>query len=263
MTDGESSDPGLEATVEQVRGWIAAARRIVVLTGAGISTDSGIPDFRGPQGVWTKDPEAERTSDIRYYVADPEVRRLAWQGRLHHPAWEAAPNAAHRALVALQEVGKLSLLVTQNVDGLHQRAGSDPRLVVEVHGTIRRVMCLQCAMRWPMSHALDRVRAGDEDPHCEICGGLLKSDTISFGQPLVDADLERAHRAAVAADLLIAVGTTLSVYPIAALPAVAQSAGALVAVVNGSPTEFDRQADAVLQGPIGEIVPALVAPLGA
>ena len=256
-----SAGPAGVATPEQireVRRLVDGARRIVVLTGAGISTDSGIPDFRGPQGLWTKDPKAERTSDIAFYVADPEVRALAWQGRLHHPVWEAAPNAGHRALVGLERRGSLHLLVTQNIDGLHQQAGSDPAGVVEVHGTVHRVVCLQCDSRWPMAHALDRVRAGEVDPSCEVCGGILKSDTISFGQSLVEADLERAFRAAGEADLLLAVGSTLTVYPIAARPELAAAGGAPVVVVNGSPTQYDDRADAVLRGPISEILPALV-----
>jgi NAD-dependent deacetylase len=245
--------------IRRVRGLLDTATRVVVLTGAGISTDSGIPDFRGPQGVWTRDPAAERTSDISHYLADPEVRALAWQGRLHHPVWEASPNAGHRALVALEERGTLHLLITQNIDGLHQQAGSDPAGVVEVHGTVHRVVCLRCEQRWPMAHALDRVRAGEVDPACVECGGILKSDTISFGQSLVEADLERAFRAAGEADLLLAVGSTLTVYPIAAVPEIAAAAGARVVVVNGSPTQYDDRADAVLRGPISEILPALLA----
>ena len=168
-----------------VRGWVDASSRIVALTGAGISTESGIPDFRGPQGVWTKNPKAEKLSNIHQYMADPEVRRLAWQGRLHHPAWAATPGPGHLALVDLERRGKLHALVTQNIDGLHQRAGSSPDLVIEVHGTIHDVVCMDCGWRGPMGPVLDRLRAGDEDPPCIECGGILKSATISFGQALV------------------------------------------------------------------------------
>ena len=156
-----------------------------MLTGAGISTDSGIPDFRGPKGVWTRNPEAEKRATLQHYMSDPQVRRKAWLDRLDHPAWAAEPNAGHRALVHLERRGKLDTLVTQNIDGLHQAAGSDPERVVEVHGTIREVVCMSCDERAPMQRALDRVRAGEDDPPCRTCGGILKSATISFGQNLV------------------------------------------------------------------------------
>jgi len=250
--------PDLAAVVDDVRRWLGAAERVVVLTGAGISTDSGIPDFRGPNGVWTKDPKAERTSHISHYVHDPEVRRLAWRQRMAHPAWTAEPNAGHRAIVELERQGRLDTLLTQNIDGLHQAAGNRADLVVEVHGTMREVVCLACDERAPMQRALDRVRAGEDDPPCRSCGGMLKSATVSFGQPLDPVALRRAERAALAADVLLAVGTTLTVYPIADVPRVAQAAGARVVIVNGEATAFDDEADAVLRGPISEILPAIV-----
>src|SRR5688572_29751155 len=190
----------MSSELERARALLSRSRRIVVLTGAGISTDSGIPDFRGPQGVWTLNPKAERMSDIRHYVADPEVRRLSWQSRLAHPAWTAEPNAGHDALVTLEQRGTLHALITQNIDGLHQRAGSSPDLVVEVHGTLHFARCLSCGVRLPMPVVLERVRAGEEDPPCDACGGILKSDTISFGQPLVPAVIDRAVRDAQLAD---------------------------------------------------------------
>src|SRR5262249_20304405 len=162
-------------TIKTVRGWVDASSRIVALTGAGISTESGIPDFRGPQGLWTRDPKAERLSNIHSYMSDPEVRKLAWKGRLDHPAWRAEPNAGHRRLVALERRDKLLALVTQNIDGLHQQAGSSPDKVIEVHGTMRDVMCMQCGWRGPMQPVLERLRAGEEDPPCDRCGGILKS----------------------------------------------------------------------------------------
>ena len=188
----------MDEAIQRVRRWIddAPPESVVVLTGAGISTDSGIPDFRGPNGVWTKNPKAEKLATLQHYVADPEVRKLAWQTRLDSPAWTAEPNAGHRAIVTLERRGKLHTLVTQNIDELHQRAGTDPARVVEVHGTMRQVVCLACDERAPMERALDRVRAGEEDPACRTCGGILKSATISFGQALVAADLQRAERAA-------------------------------------------------------------------
>jgi NAD-dependent deacetylase len=240
------------------RRYIHEANRVVVLTGAGISTDSGIPDFRGPRGVWTLNPKAERMSDIRYYVADPEVRRLSWQSRAAHPAWTAEPNAGHRALVTLERIGKLHALVTQNIDGLHQRAGNSPELVIEVHGTLHRAICLACGMRQPMQAVLARVRAGEADPPCRECGGILKSDTISFGQPLVPETIDRAMRAAAEADCLLAIGSSLQVYPIAAAVPAARAAGARIVIVNAEATAFDGIADVKLTGSISEVLPALI-----
>ncbi len=249
--------------LEQAQGWLTAAARVVVLTGAGISTDSGIADFRGPNGVWTKDPAAEKASHISHYVSDPAVRERAWRSRASSPTWSATPNAGHRALVALEASGRLHTLVTQNIDGLHQAAGSDPALVVEIHGTMREVLCLTCGDRGPMQAALDRVRGGEADPPCLVCGGMLKSATISFGQSLVPVDLERALQAARSCDLLLAVGSTLSVFPIADAVPLAVAGGARVIIVNGSPTAMDDLADVVLAGSISELLPALVAGLPA
>jgi NAD-dependent deacetylase len=236
---------------------MSEATRVVALTGAGISTDSGIPDFRGPRGVWTRNPKAERLSNIHYYMSDPEVRRLSWQSRLEHPAWTASPNAGHRALVELERRGQLHAIVTQNIDGLHQRAGSSPQKVIEVHGTLHDVMCMACSWRGPMQQVLDRVRAGEVDPPCERCGGILKSATISFGQPLVPDVINRAMRVSAQADLLIAIGTSLQVYPAASAVPIAKAAGARVVIVNGEPTPFDDAAEAVIREPIGEALPAL------
>jgi NAD-dependent deacetylase len=247
-----------EALLSTARGWVDEAERVVVLTGAGISTESGIPDFRGPQGVWTRDPKAEKMATLQHYMADPEVRQLSWQSRLHSPAWVAEPNAGHRALVALERRGKLHTLITQNVDGLHQKAGSDPARVVEIHGTMREVVCLSCGKRAPMERALARVRAGEADPACRSCGGILKSATISFGQSLVAQDLTRAQHAASRCDLLLAVGSTLSVYPIAGVVPVAKRAGARLIIVNAEPTAMDDVADAVIRGTIGQILPHLI-----
>jgi NAD-dependent protein deacetylase/lipoamidase len=243
------------AMLSEVRRWIDESSRVVVLTGAGISTESGIPDFRGPQGLWTKDPKAEKLSNIHYYMSDPEIRRLAWKGRLEHPAWTAVPNAGHRALVELEHRGKLHALVTQNIDGLHQRAGNSPDSVIEVHGTVHDVVCMGCGWRGPMTHALDRVRAGEEDPPCRDCGGILKSATISFGQALVPEVIDRAMQAARKADLFMAVGTSLQVYPVAGLLPLAARVGARVVIVNAEPTPFDELADVVCATAIGEVLP--------
>jgi len=244
------------------RTWVAAARQIVALTGAGISTDSGIPDFRGPQGVWTRNPGAERTATIQIYLADPEVRQRVWRSRLESPAWDARPNAGHLALVDLERQGRLLALVTQNIDELHQIAGNAPEKIVELHGTMRSVKCLSCGERGPMAPVLDRVRAGEDDPACTTCGGILKAATISFGQSLVEADLERARLAAVSCDLLLAVGSTLTVSPANALVPLAHAVSARVVIVNAQPTPYDGLADAVLRGAISEVLPALVASEG-
>jgi len=244
-------------SIGRVCRWIDESSRIVALTGAGISTESGIPDFRGPQGVWTKNPQAEKLSDIHCYMSDPEVRKLAWKSRVEHPAWRAEPNAGHRALAALERRGKLHALVTQNIDGLHQRAGNSPGKVIEVHGTVREVMCMNCGWRGPMQPVLERMAAGEDDPACERCRGILKSATISFGQQLVPEVIERAMRAAEQADLLLAVGTSLQVYPVAGAVPVAKAAGARVVIVNAEPTPFDEIADAVLRDPIGIVLPRI------
>ena len=241
-----------------VKSWVAAAKRIVVLTGAGISTDSGIPDFRGPQGVWTKNPLAEKLSNIHYYLADPEVRKASWQSRLNSPAWRAKPNPGHLAIVELERRRQLHALITQNIDELHQIAGNARDLVIEVHGSMRRFMCWGCGMRGPMHLVLERVRAGEEDPPCRDCGGILKSDTISFGQQLVPEVIDRAMQAAGEADLFLAVGTSLQVYPIAGAFDIARSAGAKTVIINAEPTPYDDVADAVLPGSISEMLPAIV-----
>jgi NAD-dependent deacetylase len=243
--------------LERVATWIDGAERVVVLTGAGISTDSGIPDFRGPNGVWTKNPEAEKLATIQHYLADPEIRRQAWLTRLDSPAWAAEPNLGHIALVALQRRGKLLAIVTQNVDELHQAAGVDPDRVIEVHGTMRRSMCWSCGDRRPMRETLDRVRAGEVDPPCLVCGGILKSDTISFGQALDPDVIDRAMAVSAQADCFLAVGTSLQVYPAANTLPRARASGARVVIVNAEETPMDHLADAVLHGPIREILPVL------
>lgn len=248
----------LDEQVARAAAMVAAAQRIVVLTGAGISTDSGIPDFRGPNGVWTKNPGAEKMATLQNYVADPDVRRAAWQNRLHSPNWSAQPNIGHRALAALGRTGRLHTLITQNVDGLHQAAGSDPTSLIEIHGTVREVVCLSCDERAPMERALARVSAGEDDPPCRTCGGILKSATISFGQSLVMADLHRAEQAALQCDLMLAIGTTLAVYPIAEVVPVAKRSGAGIVIINGEPTAMDQLADVVLQASIAEVLPAVV-----
>ena len=231
----------------------------MILTGAGISTESGIPDFRGPQGVWTKNPAAEKTANLQNYVADPEIRKQAWQNRLRSEIWTAQPNDGHRAVAELEQKANVHTLVTQNIDGLHLAAGSSPEKMIEIHGTVHEAKCLQCGWRGPMGETLKRVEAGEEDPDCLVCGGMLKSATISFGENLVPEDLERAHRAAQGCDLFVALGTSLGVYPAAGLPEVALSNGARLVIGNAQPTPFDDLASAVSPAPLGELLPALVA----
>lgn len=249
---------GRVTQVCEVARWVQEADVVTVLTGAGISTDSGIPDFRGPDGLWTKEPDAQRLFDFDAYVSDPQVRVAVWQRRLEHAAWTARPNAGHRALVDLERSGRLLDIVTQNIDGLHQAAGSDPLRVLEVHGSLHTVVCLSCGRRSPMTETLARLEAGEEDPPCRECGGILKSGTISFGQPLDPAVWRASVRAAAACDLLLAVGSSLQVYPVASLCEVAKDAGARLVIVNAQPTPYDRVADAVLEGPIGQVLPEVV-----
>ncbi|MBC3191526.1 Sir2 family NAD-dependent protein deacetylase [Pseudonocardia sp. C8] len=237
---------------------LARARRVTVLTGAGVSTDSGIPDFRGPQGVWTRNPEAERLSSYQAYRDDPEVRRESWRQRAAHPVWSARPGPAHEALVALERSGRLRALLTQNIDELHQAAGSAPERVVELHGTVHRTRCLSCGALAPMSEALDRVAAGEEDPPCPDCGGILKSATISFGQALDLDVLRRAQDAAQDCDVLLVVGSSLGVHPAAGLVDVAAAAGADVVIVNAEPTPYDDVATVVLRGGAGELLPRIL-----
>ena len=237
---------------------LARGSHIVVFTGAGISTDSGIPDYRGPNGVWTTNPKAEKMSSLEHYLGDPEVRMLAWQNRLRSAAWTASPNAGHRALVEIERHGRLEKLVTQNIDELHQRAGHDPTKVIEVHGTMWWSRCWGCHDRRPMAESLDRVRAGEVDPPCLLCGGVLKSDTISFGQALVPEVIDAALVAAERDDVLLVAGSSLSVFPAANIVPRAKSAGATVIIVNGEPTRMDRFADYLIIGALSEVLPALV-----
>ncbi len=256
-----SSAPSDDAdTLRRVRELLTKATRVTVLTGAGISTDSGIPDFRGPQGLWTKNPKAELTSTLQHYLYDEEVRRLAWAGRAKSPAWNAQPNPGHLALVDLERRGRMHQLVTQNIDGLHERAGNSRDRIVEVHGTIRTARCWECGVTGPMDPFVERVLAGEEDPRCQLCGGIIKSGTILFGEQLVRADLNRAMQAARECDVLLAVGTTLAVYPVAAMVPTAHEAGAAVVIVNGSPTDLDHLATETVRGSISEVLPLILEP---
>lgn len=231
---------------------------MTALTGAGVSTASGIPDFRGPQGLWTTEPDKERLFSIDAYLEDPEVRRQVWQLRLDNPAFTTEPNAAHRALAELERLGHLHAVITQNIDGLHQQGGSSPDRVIEVHGTIHEVECLECGRRVPSRPVLERVEQGDPDPRCEACGGLQKTATVSFGQSLDPAVLQRAHDATMGCELFLAIGSSLVVHPVALLPRTALEVGARLVVINQQHTPYDDRADEVLRGDAGEVLSALV-----
>jgi NAD-dependent deacetylase len=246
------------AVPDPLPAWLTSAERVTVLTGAGISTDSGIPDYRGPNGVWTRDPDAEKLVTLSYYVADPDIRRRAWLMRRDLQADDIHPNAGHRALVDLERQDRLRGLLTQNIDGLHQAAGSSPELVLELHGTVHEVECLSCRDRTTMRSALDRVDAGEPDPACLVCGGILKSATVSFGQELDERVLAAAAEAAADCDVFLAVGTSLQVWPVAGLAEIAAAHGARVGIVNAEPTPFDDLAHLVVREPIGTALPRLL-----
>ena len=231
---------------------------VAILSGAGISTDSGIPDYRGPQGLWRKDPEAEKLVTYDSYMSDPQIRRRSWQMRRTSTAWGAEPNTAHRAVAALEKSGTPVRVITQNVDGLHQLAGLSPRKVVELHGTAHAVVCTRCHARSGMAEALARVEAGEADPPCAVCGGILKAATVMFGERLDPRVLAEAMAITKASQVFIAVGTTLQVQPAASLAGIAAEYGARLIVVNAEPTPYDEFADLVVREPIGIALPRLV-----
>ncbi|GAB3290058.1 SIR2 family NAD-dependent protein deacylase [Parasphingorhabdus pacifica] len=251
-------DTDRRAVRDRARELFATARRITALTGAGVSTSSGIPDFRGPDGVWTKNPSAQRLTDIDSYLADPQVRQQAWRHRSEHPAWKAVPSAAHRAFTDLENDGRLGSLITQNVDGLHQRAGLTREKVLELHGSLFGAVCWDCGATGAMRAVLERVAAGEEDPECRSCGGILKSTTVSFGESLNAEVLRAARGAALDCDLFLAAGTSLTVSPASGLAELANKAGAALVICNAEPTPYDELASAVLDEPLDEVLPELV-----
>ncbi|WP_378733356.1 NAD-dependent deacetylase [Nocardia brasiliensis] len=239
--------------------WRRRDGRIGVLTGAGISTDSGIPDFRGPRGVWTKDPIAELLSTYDNYLADPELRQRAWLARRDNPAWQARPNAAHTALAELARAGRAVTIITQNIDRLHQRAGFAADRVIEIHGNMFEVVCVECDYRTTMAATLDRVAAGEADPPCPDCGGVLKSATIMFGQQMDRRTMMKAALTAETSDIFLAIGSSLQVEPAASMCAIAVQSGADLVIVNAEPTPYDSMATEIIREPIGTAVPRLVA----
>ncbi|MER6714507.1 Sir2 family NAD-dependent protein deacetylase [Streptomyces sp. NPDC000877] len=231
---------------------------VALLTGAGISTDSGIPDYRGPNGLWRRDPEAEKLVTYEYYMGDPEIRRRSWQMRRQNRTLQAEPNAAHRAVAELERSGVPVRVITQNVDGLHQLAGMPDRKVLELHGTARSVVCTGCLARGPMEDALARVEAGEDDPPCLECGGILKSATVMFGERLDPVVLGEAAAISKACQVFVAVGTSLQVQPAAGLAGVAADHGARLIIVNAEPTPYDDRADEIVREPIGTALPELL-----
>jgi NAD-dependent deacetylase len=231
---------------------------VALLSGAGISTDSGIPDYRGPAGLWRQDPEAERLVTYEHYVGDPDVRRRSWRMRRRLGMLQAEPNAAHRAVAELERSGVPVRVLTQNVDGLHQRAGVPARKVLELHGSAHRVECVKCGARGAMEDALARIDAGEDDPPCLECGGILKPATVMFGEPLDPSVLAGAEAIAKACTLFFAVGTSLHVHPAAGLVRVAAEHGARLVVVNAEPTPYDDLADEVVREPLGTSLPRLL-----
>lgn len=253
--DAELEDP---ATLE-ARRLLASVDAIAVLTGAGISTDAGIPDFRGPDGLWTKNPAAERASTIQHYLADEEARRASWRMRLDTRLLDAAPTPGHHALVDLEKQGRLGHLATQNVDGLHRKAGTSPGLLTEVHGSVSGIMCVSCSWQGEVQPVLERVRGGDDDPRCTACGGILKTTVVMFGEMLPDGAMEECIAAVDTADAFLAVGTTLEVGPVNSMAFRARSRGLPVVVVNKGETAADGFADAKVEASISEALPALLA----
>jgi len=241
---------------------LRAARRVLVLTGAGVSTESGIPDFRSPGGLWSRYDPRELTYDK--FCSSEETRRMYW--RLATEAYptleQALPNAAHRAIVEMERSGKLLALVTQNIDGLHQKAGSDPERTIEIHGSALRAYCIECGEFFDREEVHRRVLAGESAPLCGACGGPLKPATVSFGQAMPEEDTRRAFEAASRCDLMIVVGSSLVVYPAAGLPDHAVAAGAPLVIVNREPTDKDQLAAGVLRGSAGESMSMLVRKAG-
>ena len=245
---------------QAARELIAGASRIVGFTGAGISTESGVPDFRSPDGVWARN----RTVDFQEFVSSEAGRVEYWRQKA--AAWpamrEAKPNAGHEAFVTLHRQGRLLALITQNIERLHQRSGLPADTVLELHGTTTEAVCLSCGDRITSDEACRRIEAGEPAPRCRACGGLLKPATISFGQAMPVDVMARAQEAAEACDLLLAVGSSLVVEPAASIPRVAKASGARLIIVNREPTPLDGIADGVVRGEIGAVLPALVGAAG-
>jgi NAD-dependent protein deacetylase/lipoamidase len=241
--------------LDRARGLVAECSRAAAFTGAGCSTASGVPDFRSPGGIWSR----YRPVPFQEFVADADARRRYWlyKKEAYQDFADARPNEAHHALARMEAAGRLRGVVTQNIDGLHQDAGS--KRVLELHGTNRRVVCIRCAATWPAAEIQARLLQGCDVPECDRCGGLLKAATVSFGQALPADVLEEAFEIATSVDLLLVLGSSLVVQPAAAIPAAAAAAGARLVIVNREPTPLDGLAAVVVRGPVEEVLPALLA----
>ncbi|MBP2326153.1 NAD-dependent deacetylase [Kibdelosporangium banguiense] len=239
--------------------WARGVKRVAVLTGAGISTDSGIPDFRGPDGLWTKDPSLAEAFTYDRFMTDGEVRKRFWSTYSGHTAWVAEPNPAHRALAELDQSGVALRVLTQNIDGLHQRAGLADRKVLELHGSMHKAACTKCEATVTSADVIARVRAGEPDPPCAQCGGVLKLGIVLFGEYLDGDVLGQAEKIAAASQLFLAIGSSLEVEPAASMCAVAVAAGASLVIINRDPTPYDRIATEVIREPIGTAVPKVCA----
>jgi len=251
------SDEALENLIEEVADLIAGSQRVVVFTGAGVSTESGIPDFRSPGGIWSRyDPE-----DFTYqkFVSDPESRKKHWQSIGQGSLTEGAqPNPAHLAIAELERIGKLQCVITQNVDNLHQKAGNSPDKVFELHGNMRWVRCLDCDKRYPMEDIRRRIGMGVEVPDCDACHGILKPDGVFFGEALPERELTRAIYNSKNCDLFIVIGSTLVVTPAAYMPSYALAAGAKLIIINLSETPLDDAATVLIPAKAGEVMPKVV-----
>ncbi len=251
-----SSPETITEQIIQLASLIRSAQRIVVLTGAGISTESGIPDYRGPNGVWT----IAKPPTLGDFMENEASRRVYWERRLDsYPDLLAAqPNPAHHALVDIERAGRLSAIVTQNIDGLHQRAGSDPDRVIELHGSAHQIRCTSCQSVFSGEAIQQRLVAGERYPMCQVCGGILRTMTVLFGESLPAAALERSVEAARNADMLLVIGSSLVVNPAAQLPLIARRNGAQVAIVNRTETRLDHLAHLRIEGSAGSVIPRAV-----
>ena len=255
--DGFSFYPGgSEIGVTAAARLLADKERILIFTGAGISTESGIPDFRGPDGVWTRVDPVEFT--YSRFMENPDTRRRSWQMRKESGIIGAKPNDAHRSLVALWGTGKVLAVVTQNIDGLHQKSGLPDRAVIELHGNAHQAVCVECRSKVPTTDVLDRVAAGEDDPACTECAGILKPDVVLFEEAMPVLEVDRAMHLAYDADAVITIGSTLGVVPAAYIPVRAVETGASLVIINRGATELDDLADVRVAGPAGEVVPELV-----
>jgi NAD-dependent deacetylase len=251
--------PDTRRQIEELADLIRSSRHLVAFSGAGISTESGIPDFRGPQGIWTK----MRPIELQDFLSDPQARREYWRRKIEsYPRMrDAEPNAGHKALARLFEAGYLKTMITQNIDGLHQKAGIPADRVIELHGSNAYIACLQCRRRFDWEQVLPFFEGNPAPstncPSCDECGGWLKPATISFGQAMPEGETRRAFAEAGRADLMIAVGTSLQVYPAAGIPGETRRHGGKVAIINNQPTALDHEADHLIRGASGRILSTL------